>query len=232
MNALRFIWAITVLHFSFSTFSNQITDLKTPFVLDDVIYVGIENPVTIVGEDVDYENIELICADTNIEVLPGKVKNNYFINIISNAYRKRPPMIKLLVVNKLKNDEVLFSKKFRIGRVPNPVVYFGKYNGKDKIDLQSFIIPKTIDIKLDSFEYFTYKVTKFQLIHIPAKSNKILTFRQENDSINTKMLETLQNVQKGDMIIIEDIWAVFFDHCGEPSTENKRLPSSLTLTFY
>jgi hypothetical protein len=183
----------------------------------NVVYAGIENPLSIAISDISPENLYL---STNKGVLKG-INGNYLLWLPF----EEQGTVEITIGNlNLGQMGKIATRSFRIKTVPNPVATFGsKVSGeisKEEVKSVDFMSVRLEDF---AFEGLKYTVKKFKLLGIPKKGNATL-FEASSSTLTPQMKQSLSTLGKGDIIMIYDIFVSF------PGSTDIRLPTSLSLT--
>ena len=188
----------------------------------NVFYAGLENPVSVSVPGYKPE-------DVKVSIRGGSMKNasgagNYIVTVPGDG-SVRKSVISVSVATADGGVRSIGSKDFRVMRVPSPTPKFGsKESGP--ISRGEIRIVNNISVVLENFvfEGLAYRCTRFQMVYLPKGSNKVQQFKANNASLTSQMKSVLSQASRGDMIIIEDIYAT------SKGLGNRRLPSSITLT--
>lgn len=164
----------------------------------NVIFMGIENPISIALEGVAQEDI---IAEASIGRLSGK--NGEYSFYISDTVKPVHPIVEIKVFVK-QQDRVKYidSKVFRLRHIPQPTAYYGSRAN----NAYEFRIVNYISVRLGDFPYdLKFKVTRFQFIYNPV-NGKPKIYESNGPSLTQQMKSSLSNPQKGDQVIITNIW--------------------------
>jgi hypothetical protein len=183
----------------------------------NVVYAGLENPLSIAVSDILPEYIYLT---TNKGILKG-INGNYMLWLPFQEQGTVDITINNISTGQMEKIE---TRSFRIKAVPKPVAYFAsKVSGDitpDEVKSVDFITPRLDDF---AFEGLKFTVKKFKLIYVPKKGNA-QPFEANSAALTPDMKLTLSKAVKGSIIMVYDIFISF------PGSPDIRLPSSLFLT--
>jgi gliding motility-associated protein GldM len=188
----------------------------------NVFYAGLENPVSVSVPGYKPEDVKVSIRGGSLKGASGA--GNYIVTVPGDG-SVRKSVISVSVATADGGVRSIGSKDFRVMRVPSPTPKFGsKESGP--ISRGEIRIVNNISVVLENFvfEGLAYRCTRFQLVYLPKGSNKVQTLKANNGSLTSQMKSVLSQASRGDMIIIEDIYAT------SKGLGNRRLPSSITLT--
>lgn len=184
----------------------------------DVVYGGLENPLSIAISDILPENVYLT---TNKGLIKG-MNGNYVLWV---PFDEKGTVEIDILANISGKIAKISTRTFRILEVPKPVAYFGSKTGgeisKGEIMLVNFINAALYDF---TFEGLKYTVTKYKFVYTTKKGKKSAVFETNGPALTTEMKDALKSSKKGDMIIISEIYVNF------PGSSEIRLPGSIVLT--
>ena len=167
---------------------------KTKFNLEklNIVYLGIENPITIYDLNVG----DTIIGD-GFKILKGKTRAQYLL-----VPTKRKKITSLYVLNSKKDTISRFQ--LRVKGLPGPYVSFvgvrqgmiaeGKLKAGSQLTAQ---IESPFDVKI--------KITGFSLTIIDGQAGASATFKTKGNKLTGKMKVALKNVKRGDRVFFEDI---------------------------
>jgi hypothetical protein len=182
----------------------------------NVVYAGLENPLSLAISDIFPENIYLTTNKGLIKGangsymlwLPFDAQGNVEISIYSNPSGSM---------------EKITTRTFRIKQVPPPDISFGsKESGEiypGEIMLINYV---TVSLKDFAFEGMKYSVKKYKFLIISKK--KTLVFEGTSAELTPDIKTALKKVKQGDNIIITD---VYYSFQGSP---DYKIPGNITLT--
>ncbi|MFO7658748.1 MAG: GldM family protein [Bacteroidales bacterium] len=154
LKILALIPLATILFLGIACVNGQNTSILTTTndpIYNNVLYLGVENPVKINFSTCDSSNLEL-------SVIGGLVKerNGEFIIVPKNV----DSATAIITCN----EEVIQELIYQVKKVPNPVVMIaGKKNGK--ISKDELLKQKYIHAEIENFEYdVMFKVIEFNLV--------------------------------------------------------------------
>jgi hypothetical protein len=200
------------------------SDLVTAVAADkmNVIYAGIENPLSIAVSNISPDRI---MATVDKGTIKPFGKGKYSIKIpIDSIPEENIVKIKLFSSPEVEESNLICTNDFRIKKVPEPTPYFGEVaNGEIAADLVKST--RTLNVKLENFVFsgIEYKVTKYRLVYVPKKGNASL-FEGSGDQLTEKMTGILAGVMPGDMIIFANL------EVSNPDLGVIKLENGITLT--
>ncbi len=188
----------------------------------NVVYIGLQNPISI---SVPGFRPSDIIATTSFGTLKSAGKpGDYLLEVPDTRGRVREVVITAAVKLPDGGTKVMGKKNFRIKNVPKPTPKFGsKESGEispGEIRLVNFI---TVVLEDFAFEGLKYKVDKFRFIYQPKRGEARIV-NGKGPRLTSQMRSLLSSPQRGDRIIIDNIYA------SAPGVGQKRLGSSIVLT--
>ncbi|MEA3496400.1 MAG: GldM family protein [Bacteroidota bacterium] len=225
-NLLLFFSVIFVL--TSCTKTNEKQELSSPVVSVDkmnVLYIGLDNPISVAVPGIASEKLVLEPDFGTIKDTNG----NYTWDISDIDKNKKEVHLKIFVKIDEENEKLAGEKTFRVENVPEPkasvndvsIGYFAKEKVADidslKIILANFVYDE--QLYLD--------VTKFRFVYNRLEGNSsLINSRGSCLSEKTKELLASSEPQKGDRIIIDNIYAE------TPNKGEVRIPSIIILILY
>src|SRR5690606_13825332 len=120
----------------------------------NVLYVGLENPITIAAE-------KYSCKDLVVEISQGTITKNKDNSCRYTANFKTPG--KTIITVKNNKGKILSEVEFRIKRVPDPVAMVGGMNGgviaKNKFKVQGGVIAELLNFDIG----INYKIISYDV---------------------------------------------------------------------
>jgi hypothetical protein len=165
----------------------------------NVLYCGVENPISLVGPLNSYKNIQLSCRDSGVIIKKGTTSNQYIIEIVS--YVGKCTITLSTEFNNVKKET---EYPFRIKSLPNPIAtisnrYRAGLIGKD------ILISANLTPVLDNFDFMVFFNTiKFKVMIIKINS-KILEFEVDGNKITKEIDAEFNNLEQKDRVIFYDI---------------------------
>ena len=183
-----------------------------------VVYAALENPLTIVAPGIPSDKIKVSCDKGTIKEGKG---NGKYILLVPDI-RLEP--IKEITITVSDETHEIFKEALRVKLVPSPIAFFGDKDGGD-ITKEEIISTNSIKVMLKdfAFEGLEYTVSKFKFIYVHKKSS--IALDGTGSELTQEMKSAMSAPEKGDMIIITDIYASFPGSAGD-----KRMPGAITLT--
>jgi hypothetical protein len=193
-----------------------------------ILYEDFPNPITIAVPGYQPEQVR-VKLDT------GQIDSTGIgrYNVIVPRLGKDRDTVKLYIsVIKDKAEIGIDTFIYRVIKMPKPVPYFGKRCGSDSILPSEISKVDSIRVELPGFllegvgQYF---VKKFKFVAVPKKGNAF--FAENNCAALTpamkNALNTLKN--KGDMIIVTDVYSSFITPKNEVVGSSPRSPAGIIL---
>jgi hypothetical protein len=182
----------------------------------NVVYAGLENPLSLAISDILPENIYLTTNKGFIKGANGK----YFLWL---PFDIQGTVEVTIYSNPSGIMEKISTRTFRIKSVPAPVAYFGSKDGGEismgEIALINFL---SVNLRNFAFEGIRCSVKKYKFVIASKKKSQI--FEGNSAALTPEIKSALNKIKKGDMIIITD---VYYSFQGSP---DYKIPGSITLT--
>ncbi|MEA3497394.1 MAG: gliding motility protein GldM [Bacteroidota bacterium] len=187
----------------------------------NVVYIGLDNPISV---SVPGFQPSQVSGRASYGSLRKTSAGKYILNVPDSRGRVHEVNISANVSLPGGGGRNMGKKNFRIKNVPKPTPYFGsKESGEispGEIRMVNFI---TVRLEDFAFEGLKYRVSKFRFVYQPRRGNAKL-LNGNGARLSSAMKQALGSPQKGDRIIIDNIWAT------APKVGRKRLPTGIILT--
>ncbi len=174
----------------------------------NVLYIGVNNPITVAVAGVSTENTKVESEDLIIEDL----ENGHFIVTAS-----KPGVAKIKVTAKGHATKEL---EFRVKRIPDPVARLGKSQGGG-MTAEAFMKHDGIDAIIDYFDFdATCKIMEFNMTYVAKKEDPVESInRGRGYSEKTKAL--VLQAKAGDIFYFDNV------SCECPGDEEPRPINSM-----
>jgi gliding motility-associated protein GldM len=188
----------------------------------NVVYIDLDNPMEISVPGYRPQDISATCSGGSIsQTKPGE----YIVKVQDTRGKVREANIRVSVKQPDGSSKFVGEKKFRIKRVPSPTPFFGSKNsgeiGRGEIRVVNFIT-----VRLQDFPYdLKYSVQKYKMVYKPARGQGQM-LEANNARLTPGMKGLLGNPNKGDMIIITNIYA----KSNVPGARSKQISGNIVLT--
>jgi len=188
---------LSLLILSFSKKSAEPGCLSAQVTLDKmhVLYIGVDNPLSVSVCGVAAENLVLSMNGGAISGARGRYK----IHVSGGTEAT-------LNVSVKKNGiaQPVGAYKFRIKRVPDPVIYVGSVKGDGFINRVQASYIKTVWVKLENFDFdASFSVLSFDLSF--AEKGGYKTYSAKGPNVTPEMAEALKGIESGDRIWFENV---------------------------
>ncbi len=143
---------------SLNTSKNKVVSISADKM--NVLYIGVDNPITIAISNMDYKNVTVQGEDEYIKVIPQKEIGKYIVRV------SKPGNRKIFVKGKNIEEEIVF----RIKRVPDPIASFSaeRNESSGSIGSSAFKNKNKIHAALLNFVFdATCEVKEFELTRVP-----------------------------------------------------------------
>ena len=162
----------------------------------NVVYLGLENPVTIVAPGI-YPKELIISASDGITIRPTEILGKYVLTGSDTGNAK-------IYVKAKKGEEIIDfgSYDFRVKRVPNPIIMIDNYESNSK--LPSNYSPKSLFAKSpEGFEFNKlneYRISKWELVILNKTAPEVYS---GNGPILDWVSSKIQKADSGAKIIFD-----------------------------
>lgn len=184
-------------HFSTDYFVAQPSVTVSPVNMN-VLYVGVENPLSISVSGVAAENVFPVLSRGTLK--PGQIKGNW-IAIIPGDVREVSVAVSANINGGMKP---MGAQQFRVKPIPDPEPFIA--NKKDGfVDRESIISAgKIVTLMPKDFEFnFTFKVQSFKMSM--QRGFEMYHYTADSENLTTEMLREIQRTNRGQIIVFEDI---------------------------
>lgn len=182
---------------------------------NNVLYVGIDNPISIAVENYPFDQIIVKASHGSIEGSGGKY-----------LYRGMEPGGVHIIIYKKTSLEEIGRRPFGLRYIPDPVAKVGAW-GNDNGNARAVLLKSQNWIRAD-LEYFdfeaTFRVLSFTLSIFYRDSCFIKEVLNTGNKFNDEVTAALKTIKKGDIVIFEEISVIGPDR-------RRRLISPLVLTI-
>lgn len=185
----------------------------------NVLYIGVENPVSISVPGVPTENLSPSLSGGTLR--PGKEKGEYIAEVKGGSEAIVSVSAKFMVDGK-PTTKNMGQFKFRVKRVPDPVAYIA--NKKDGlVSANELIAAGAVIPKMENFDFdLQFKITSFDLSM--NMQGDFITKSTNGNRLSAEMATMLKSAKKGTKIYIEEVKAV-----GPDGVPRKLAPLNLKL---
>jgi len=169
----------------------------------NVLYIGVENPVSISVPGVATENLSPSLSGGTLR--PGKEKGEFIAEVKGGNEATVSVSAKFMVDGKAVNKN-MGSFKFRVKRVPDPVAYIA--NKKDGlVSANELIAAGAVIPRMENFDFdLTFKITAFDLSM--NMQGDFITKSVTGNKLSAEMAQMLKSAKKGTKIYIEEVKAI------------------------
>ena len=186
-----------------------------------VVYVNLDNPLTVAVPGVSPEKISVIAS---FGTLTGS-KGNYILNIPSKDFPKEITL-KIYQGTNPEDRKEIATQMLRVKMVPKPLVTLGNFEGGE-ISVKDVKSLDAVNVILKDF-YFDdlgYLVKSFKFYYVPQDTinQRFLIFNSTSNLLTPEMKTTLSNPKVRDKIIISEIMVTF------PGSKEILIPSTVSL---
>ena len=185
----------------------------------NVLYIGVENPVSISVPGVPTENLSPSLSGGTLR--PGKEKGEYIAEVKGGSEAIVSVSAKFMVDGKATTKN-MGQFKFRVKRVPDPVAYIA--NKKDGlVSANELIAAGAVIPRMENFDFdLQFKITAFDLSM--NMQGDFITKSVNGNKLSAEMATMLKSAKKGTKIYIEEVKAV-----GPDGVPRKLAPLNLKL---
>jgi GldM C-terminal domain len=196
-----FILAILlILGFTFSKIRSEDETKRVSAVIltrMDVLYVGVDNPITIQCEGVHIDSLWPMISGGSIR--PDSIPGSFIVRV------DRPGICTInLTIRRGDQTKIMGTHRFRSKRIPDPVAYVNnmKFDGVMlKEDLQKI---SGVFSRMENFDFdFAFRVMSFKMSVQDSTGWK--EFAANGPAITNEMRNALKSVDENQKIIFHDI---------------------------
>ncbi len=185
----------------------------------NVLYIGVENPVSISVPGVPTENLYPSLSGGTLR--PGKEKGEFIAEVKGGSEAIVSVSAKFMVDGKATTKN-MGQFKFRVKRVPDPVAYIA--NKKDGlVSANELIAAGAVIPKMENFDFdLQFRITSFDLSM--NMQGDFITKSASGNRLTAEMASMLKSAKKGTKIYIEEVKAV-----GPDAVPRKLAPLNMKL---
>ena len=185
----------------------------------NVLYIGVENPVSISVPGVPTENLSPSLSGGTLR--PGKEKGEFIAEVKGGSEAIVSVSAKFMVDGKATTKN-MGQFKFRVKRVPDPVAYIA--NKKDGlVSANELIAAGAVIPKMENFDFdLQFRITSFDLSM--NMQGDFITKSASGNRLTAEMASMLKSAKKGTKIYIEEVKAV-----GPDAVPRKLAPLNMKL---
>lgn len=163
----------------------------------NVLYIGVDNPVSISAPGVPLESLKL---NGNGVTLSSRGAGKYIARVST------PGEVSLDVSTSIDGKtQKLGLTKFRVKRIPKPTARVGGRTG-GRISVVQLRGQSVVSAALDNFDFDAkFKVTKFNMYIAKPRVDPIGPYAASGNNLSTQMKNALAGLTSGSMVMIYDI---------------------------
>jgi hypothetical protein len=162
----------------------------------NVLYIGIENPMSIAAENYS-------CKDLVVEISQGTITKDEDYSCRHIAKVTTPGKATIIIKNK--NGKILEEAEFRVKRVPDPIAMVAGMNGgvigKSKFKVQMGIVAVLLNFDID----IRYKIISYDVISFNTRKNTFFFETNLGALFNERVKEKIMNVETDDIFLFDKI---------------------------
>ncbi|MEM6963494.1 MAG: GldM family protein [Bacteroidota bacterium] len=188
---------LAIITFSFLAFSKAYRQSPTVSVAADkmnILYIGVDNPITVAVEGVFSEDITVTCEDGKVENLGG---GHFDIQVF------QPGNKKITVIAKgITTREIIY----RVKRVPEPRAVLGNsYSSGGKVSMEQILSTDGIKAYLSNWPREEFcSIESYQVIFQTGNNDPVSVFN-DGAKFNDVVKELINNVKPGDVIYFDNV---------------------------
>ena len=176
-------------------FSKALKSTPTVSVAADkmnLLYIGIDNPITVAMAGVPSDKIRVSCEDAEIEDL-GNGHYNFRINTVGNK------------IIKVEADGVAPKEvEYRVKRIPDPTAMINFSSG-GVIGVETFKQQKKVHANLQGWPLQEKCVVQSFVVTRQSKMKDPIEVKNEGENFSETTLELLEGLQSNDVIYFDQI---------------------------
>jgi hypothetical protein len=170
----------------------------------NVLYIGVDNPVTISLGTIPQNELDITLTQGKIEKAEGR-KNGYIVKVNTTGD---------MTINVSHKGKIMGKHLFRVKRMPNPVARLPIYERSNQITAATLRTVTGLITVLENYD-FDAKCTITSFICVfKGADNKTTIVKNEGTSFNAQLLELIKKGKVGDLFLFQEIKA----KCPEDST--------------
>jgi hypothetical protein len=176
----------------------------------NVLYVGVENPITINGSTRQPQPVVLHSPTPGVEIIPMPSQpNRYFVKV------KKPGECILSIRDEGGKD--LYREDFRAKRIPDPVAKLGARWSGGEVTAAEMHEQKGVTVLLENFDFDARCVTdSFQITRLQKGGQSIVIRQNAGVRFEAANQALIEQAQSGDYYIFDKI------RCTCPGDTRKR----------
>ncbi|MDP4266780.1 MAG: GldM family protein [Bacteroidota bacterium] len=194
----KFILACLLLSIlSFNSFSqnskNVVSISATKF---NVLYVGVDNPLTIAVSD--YSPDKITVSINNSCTITDSKNGEYIVKAMK-------PGTATITVKSSETNNVLGTMDFKVKKIPDPIAHIGNINKKDnKITNEALISAGGITLTLEDFNFdVKFEIVSFDMITVGKTKPEIKT--ATGSQFSNDMIKKIKKLKSEEKINFENI---------------------------
>ncbi len=166
----------------------------------NVLYIGVDNPISISAPGVPVESLKVSGSGVN---LTSKGDAKYIARVSS------PGDVSLAVTATIDGKtQNLGTSKFRVKRIPKPTARVGGKTG-ERISASQLRGQTVVSASLDNFDFDAkFKVTKFSMYIVIPRVDPIGPYSSSGNDFSAQMKAGLSGIKAGSVVMIYDIVGV------------------------
>jgi hypothetical protein len=177
---------------------------------NNVFYVGVDNPITVVAEN-------YACKDLVVKADDGEILQGYGCTFICHAYKTGR---KDIIIYKKTGDKLqeIGRSFFRVKNIPPPSFRIGPYGnnlyGEALIKISKVVIAaqQYVRADLDNFDFdVRFAIDSFHVTIFSTDSCKTKTFFNESNKISQPIRDAFSLLRKDDTAIFHKIYTKGLD---------------------
>lgn len=163
----------------------------------NVLYIGVDNPVSISAPGVPLESLKLAGSGVSLSAVGG---GKYIAKVSS------PGEVSLTVTATIEGKvQNLGASKFRVKRIPKPTARVGGKTG-GRISAAQLRGQSVVSAALDNFDFNAkFTVTKFNMYIAKPRVDPIGPYAASGNNFSSSMKTALNGLTSGSMVMIYDI---------------------------
>jgi gliding motility-associated protein GldM len=157
----------------------------------NVLYIGVENPVSIAIAGVSAESIQVSIDNGAITGSKGK----YIVRISDGS---------TATIDIMANGKKVGSQMFRVKRIPTPVTYAGQYKGEAHVSKAELESITSVNVTLENFDFDVhFEVVSFDMSSVSDFTSVIFTSKTK--ALTPEMKSQLQSLKSGSKVYFENV---------------------------
>ena len=168
----------------------------------NVVYAGIDNPITISVPGVDSRNVipTIVGGGATLTKDPSGKAGDYIIKPTKLGRLK----IQVDAKTDGKTQRTMGTKEIRVKNIPTPVLRVGNYKSGDAVSRNEFLVDPTVRARLEDFE-FQLPPLKINAYEFQVSGSGLAPIQGNGNKLSPDMVSRVKGARRGQKIHIDDV---------------------------